>query len=312
MPRNSFTLLTLVPVTIPLSVKANAGKPAEASNAEPSVTAQIATAAIRNTEPAPRRLNDLFDFSILSIADSSISFRGARSAAADHAQFHVKQSPQRRGEPNPNQTFTSDPQYIQRQTSEYSSIPQRWFPESNFLLLSRSSRRQEPFFTDRFFCPRHPALRGTQSSAISESEISASEESTTMKLYNVNLSNFATKSRLVIYEKGLNIEMVPIPGGGLKSAEYAKINPLGKTPALDADGLLIPESEVINEYLEDKYPTPALMPKSPEGRAKVRIITRFHDLYLEPPLRALFGQLNPKTRDQKLVGEKLADLKNRR
>ena len=125
-----------------------------------------------------------------------------------------------------------------------------------------------------------------------------------MKLYNVNLSNFATKSRLVIYEKGLNIEMVPIPGGGLKSAEYAKINPLGKTPALDADGLLIPESEVINEYLEDKYPTPALMPKSPEGRAKVRIITRFHDLYLEPPLRALFGQLNPKTRDEKLVGEK--------
>ena len=132
-----------------------------------------------------------------------------------------------------------------------------------------------------------------------------------MKLYNVDLSNFATKSRLVIYEKGLNIEMAPIPGSGLSSPEYAKINPLGKTPALEADGLLIPESEVINEYLEDKYPTPALMPKSPEGRAKVRIITRFHDLYLEPPLRALFGQLNPKTRDQKLVGEKLADLKNR-
>ena len=132
-----------------------------------------------------------------------------------------------------------------------------------------------------------------------------------MKLYNLNLSNFATKSRLVIYEKGLNIEMAPIPGGDLNSPEYAKINPLGKTPALDADGLLIPESEVINEYLEDKYPTPALMPKSPEGRAKVRIITRFHDLYLEPPLRALFGQMNPKTRDEKVVGEKVTDLKNR-
>ncbi len=39
-----------------------------------------------------------------------------------------------------------------------------------------------------------------------------------MKLYNLNLSNFATKSRLVIYEKGLNIEMAPIPGGGLKLA----------------------------------------------------------------------------------------------
>ncbi len=132
-----------------------------------------------------------------------------------------------------------------------------------------------------------------------------------MKLYNLDLSNFATKSRLVIYEKGLNIEMAAIPGGELSSPEYAKINPLGKTPALDADGLLIPESEVINEYLEDKYPTPPLLPKSPEGRAKVRILTRFHDLYLEPPLRALFGQMNPKTRDEKVVSEKVADFKNR-
>lgn len=132
-----------------------------------------------------------------------------------------------------------------------------------------------------------------------------------MKLYNMNLSNFATKSRLVIYEKGLNIEMAPIPGGDLHSAEYAKINPLGKTPALDADGLLIPESEVINEYLEDKFPTPPLLPKSPEGRAKVRILTRFHDLYLEPPLRALFGQMNPKTRDEKVVAEKVTDFKHR-
>ncbi len=132
-----------------------------------------------------------------------------------------------------------------------------------------------------------------------------------MKLYNLNLSNFATKSRLVIYEKGINVEIAPIPGGDLKSAEYAKVNLLGKTPALDADGLLIPESEVINEYLEDKFPTPALIPKSPEGRAKVRILTRFHDLYLEPPLRALFGQMNPKTRDAKVVEEKVGDFKNR-
>ncbi|HET9800822.1 MAG TPA: glutathione S-transferase family protein, partial [Chthoniobacterales bacterium] len=95
------------------------------------------------------------------------------------------------------------------------------------------------------------------------------------------------------------------------SPDYAKVNPLGKTPALDADGMIIPESEVINEYLEDKFPTPALLPKSAEGRAKVRILTRFHDLYLEPPLRALFGQMNPKTRDAKVVEEKVTDLKRR-
>jgi glutathione S-transferase len=132
-----------------------------------------------------------------------------------------------------------------------------------------------------------------------------------MKLYNANLSNFATKSRLVIYEKGIDVEMTPIPGGQPSSEEYAKINMLGKMPALDVDGLVIPESEVINEYLEDKFPNPPLLPKSPEGRAKVRVITRFHDLYLEPPLRALFGQMNPKTRDEKVVGEKVTDFKKR-
>lgn len=128
-----------------------------------------------------------------------------------------------------------------------------------------------------------------------------------MKLYNMYLSNFASKSRLAIYEKGAKIEIVPIPGGDLKSPEYLRIYPLGKTPLLDAAGVLIGESEVINEYLEDKFPNPPLLPKDPEGRARSRGISRFHDLYLEPPLRAMFGQVNPKTRDQKLVEEKLAE-----
>lgn len=132
-----------------------------------------------------------------------------------------------------------------------------------------------------------------------------------MKLYNMNLSNFATKSRIAIYDKGLKIEIVPIPGDGLKSPEYLKINPLGKTPALDADGTIIAESEVINEYLEDKFPKPPLLPKSPEERARVRMFTRFHDLYLEPPLRALFGQLNPKTRDEKVANERLIEFNQR-
>ena len=131
-----------------------------------------------------------------------------------------------------------------------------------------------------------------------------------MKLYNLNLSNFATKSRLVIYEKGLKVDMVEPPGGS-HSAEYLKINPLGKIPTLDADGLIIGESETINEYLEDKFPEKPLLPKSPEARAKVRTFTRFHDLYLEPPLRALFGHMNPKSRDEKVVNEKLTEVNKR-
>jgi glutathione S-transferase len=131
-----------------------------------------------------------------------------------------------------------------------------------------------------------------------------------MKLYGMNLSNFVTKSRIVVYEKGANIELAA-PPGGTKSPEYLKINPLGRMPTLDADGTIIPESETINEYLEEKFPSPPLLPKSPEARAKIRTLTRFHDLYLDPPLRALFGQLNPKSRDEKVVNERLAELQTR-
>lgn len=132
-----------------------------------------------------------------------------------------------------------------------------------------------------------------------------------MKLYNMNLSNFATKCRIAIYEKGCDVEILPIPGNDSHSAEYRKIYPFGKVPAFEADGKVFGESEIINEYLEEKFPTPALLPRTPEARAQVRTFTRFHDLYLEPPLRALFGQLNPKTRDAKLVEEKVAEFNSR-
>ena len=129
-----------------------------------------------------------------------------------------------------------------------------------------------------------------------------------MKLYNANLSNFASKCRLAIYEKNATVDIIPIPGGDLKSPEYLKIYPMGKTPALEIDGEIIGESEVINELIEESFPTPPLLPKEPKARARVRTISRFHDLYLEPPLRALFPQATMKERDQTLIAEKLAEV----
>ena len=132
-----------------------------------------------------------------------------------------------------------------------------------------------------------------------------------MKLYNANLSNFASKCRLAIYEKNAPVEIVAIPGGDLKSPEYLKIYPLGKTPALQVDGQVIGESEVIVEYLEEKFPEKPLLPKSAEARAKSRGIARFHDLYLEPPIRALFPQVSAKEKDHKFIADKLAEIKTR-
>ena len=74
-------------------------------------------------------------------------------------------------------------------------------------------------------------------------------EEAKMKLYGIDLSNFTSKCRIVMYEKGLSFEKIN-PPGGMGSAEYKKLNPVGKIPALQLDnGQVIAESEVINEYL---------------------------------------------------------------
>ncbi|HYC05181.1 MAG TPA: glutathione S-transferase family protein [Azospirillaceae bacterium] len=130
-----------------------------------------------------------------------------------------------------------------------------------------------------------------------------------MKLYGAALSPFAARCLLAIRWKGLDIPLVPPPGGGLKSPEYLAINPYGKVPALDADGGIVIESEVIVEFLEDRFPETPLLPADPLARAHSRAISRAIDLYVMAPMTTLFGQLNPATRDRALVDVKLAEMR---
>ncbi len=131
-----------------------------------------------------------------------------------------------------------------------------------------------------------------------------------MKMYHYMLSNFAGKCRIAAYEKGLDIEYVD-PRENPGQEAYKKINPTGKVPALETDdGQLIAESEVINEYLEDKFPGTALMPSDAEGKAAVRAITRYHDLYIDPPARACFAKLFGQDLSDEFIAEKMTELNN--
>ena len=120
-----------------------------------------------------------------------------------------------------------------------------------------------------------------------------------MKLYSANLSPFASRVRLALYAKGLDFETPRPPGGGLKSPEYLALNPMGKAPCLvTEEGLALPESTVILEYLEDAYPERPLLPKGAEDRARVRLAARIVEIYVAPHLGGLFGQMDPAKRDQ--------------
>lgn len=109
-----------------------------------------------------------------------------------------------------------------------------------------------------------------------------------MRLYDLDHSPFAARVRMALYAKGLTAALTPPPGGA-RSAAYRAINPLALVPALMLDdGTVIPESEIIVEYLEDRFPSPPLRPAAPEERARARLLARLADEHLAPPLKELF------------------------
>lgn len=94
------------------------------------------------------------------------------------------------------------------------------------------------------------------------------------------------KTRIALLEKGLKWETtwVDLAKGEQKKPEYLTINPVGKVPALIDDGVVVHDSTIINEYLEDKYPRTPLLPKDPAMRARARSFEDYADAYLAPSL----------------------------
>lgn len=131
-----------------------------------------------------------------------------------------------------------------------------------------------------------------------------------MKLYQSTFSPFAARCRIVIYAKGISEVEFAEPPGGKSTEEYKRINPTGKVPALDLDGKVLVESEVICEYFEDRYPSPALLPESALDRAQVRLLARVIDLYVGPSLNSMYKQMKSTERNEADTKELLAQQRN--
>lgn len=117
-----------------------------------------------------------------------------------------------------------------------------------------------------------------------------------MTLYNNDLSPFTARVRMQIHAKGLEneIRITPRPEGDA----YLKINPTGRVPALDTGmGFVLPESDTILEFIEDAFPERSLRGHSALGKAKVRLLARYADVYLIPGLTPLFNQFSANPRD---------------
>ena len=105
-----------------------------------------------------------------------------------------------------------------------------------------------------------------------------------IKLYTFPPSTNSRKVRIVLLEKALEFERVNVDltKREQKNPEYLKIHPFGQVPALDDEGFVLYDSTVINEYFEDEYPYPSLMPSDSEGRARARLLEDFRDSHFNP------------------------------
>lgn len=135
-----------------------------------------------------------------------------------------------------------------------------------------------------------------------------------MKLYQTYLSPFPTRVRLVLYAKKIPCEILQpqgFHGDPNPKGDYLKVNPIGRVPALQLDdGRVLPESEVICEYLEQLYPEPPLLPADPWQRARVRLLSRISDIYTVMAMLPLFNmvELPPKDWDQAQIKRQLIEI----
>lgn len=104
-------------------------------------------------------------------------------------------------------------------------------------------------------------------------------------LYNAARCPYAARARIVLAEKGLEFEVVEIDLSDRPSWLYEK-NPAGRVPVIEEDGWVLAESAVIMEFLEERYPEPALLPADPADRAAVRLLI-FRDHEFTDPYYAL-------------------------
>lgn len=93
---------------------------------------------------------------------------------------------------------------------------------------------------------------------------------TALHLYFAKASTFAQRTRVVLLEKGIEFTSTDIDFQN-KPAEFLKVSRYGKVPAIVHNGFEIYESAIINEYLEEVFPEPALLPKDAGQKAIARI-----------------------------------------
>lgn len=104
--------------------------------------------------------------------------------------------------------------------------------------------------------------------------------STMMNLYSGTTCPFSHRCRIVLYEKQMDFQVIDVDLFN-KPEDIAVINPYNRVPVLVDRDLVLYESNIINEYIDERFPHPQLMPPDPIMRARARqlLFTMEHELF---------------------------------
>src|SRR6266550_1735702 len=112
-------------------------------------------------------------------------------------------------------------------------------------------------------------------------------------LYDAVPSSNSDRTKIALHEKGLAYDRVTLDLAkkDQKRPEFLKLNPYGKVPVINDAGKILFESCIINEYLDEKYPNPPLMPKDPYLRGRGRVLVDYGLNFTHEPYWALRGEM---------------------
>ena len=102
-----------------------------------------------------------------------------------------------------------------------------------------------------------------------------------LTLYDAARCPYCARVRIALFEKRVDFETVEIDLDDRPAWIYEK-NSTGRVPVVEEDAWLLPESAVIMEYLEERYPEPALLAADPAERALARLWIFRHDAFTKP------------------------------
>lgn len=125
-----------------------------------------------------------------------------------------------------------------------------------------------------------------------------------MKLYSGMTCPFSHSCRFVLYEKGCEFETTEIDL--YHPVDVTNLNPYGEVPILEERDLILYSADVINAYIDDRFPHPQLLPPDPMNRARARLCNFVFNREIMPWVRALENRdLTPE--NHKIARDRLRD-----